>query len=345
MNEEENEKFRKDVKNLQTNLTRKNLLSSFIIQLICNERWRGRTSVAPIQNALSYLGSCGGMSSSISRLLSQFRVCKSNTSSQDMRKHVKLLNHQKFERDMRIIGSNLIEEDTKMEEEEELKILNANLEYKDSLLIVVYDNWQKNKVVSLSNKVGRDSTHLQFIVGYYIPTQPSSIHIGSLDRINFPFNITDCVDVLERSSSDHNFIDQDFFDFFSSFRPVQNHSISVLDTCNIPPVTANSGSEKDIEEHIIEKLLIERMGAGLKPTITGSDREPSNLHQKITNKRLCDGNSDPIKNIMNVPGRMHLEMHIFTSLATHQLYYFHNSVLFQKHLGIQTQAYGNFYHT
>jgi len=47
------------------------------------------------------------------------------------------------------------------------------------------------------------------------------------------------------------------------------------------PVTANSGSKKDIEEHIIEKLLIERMGVGLKPTITGSDPEPSNLHQKL----------------------------------------------------------------
>jgi len=84
----------------------------------------------------------------------------------------------------------------------------------------------------------------------------------------------------------------------------------VLDTSNFL-VQANSGSEKAISEQIIDALVTER------PLLTVSDPEPSHLHQKLTNKRLYKDELDPIRNIVNIPGRMHIEMDLLTSISTY----------------------------
>ena len=96
----------------------------------------------------------------------------------------------------------------------------------------------------------------------------------------------------------------------------------MLDTANFPPVQANSGSEKAISDQIIDALLTEKMRADQRPLLTVSDPEPSHLHQKLTNKRLYKDESDPIRNIVNIPGRMHIEMHLLTSISTYQPHLF-----------------------
>jgi len=125
---------------------------------------------------------------------------------------------------------------------------------------------------------------------------------------------------LDRSCNP-TLIDEKFNSFIKDL-PNANSNIFVLNTSNFPPVQANSGSEKAISEQIIDALLTEKMNADQRPILTVSDPEPSHLHQKLTNNRLYKDELDPIKNIVNIPGRMHIEMHLLTSIFTYQPHLF-----------------------
>jgi len=183
----------------------------------------------------------------------------------------------------------------------------------------MYDNWQKQKRVELSKIVGGDAKFLSFIVGYYIRSQPTQIDLSRIGQVNYQFERKDCEAALLRCED--SLIDGVFFSLFDQF-PKANHSISILDTSNFPPIEANSSSEKDINDEVIDSCLINTMKGHKRFIFSGSDPEPSFLHQKLTNKRLHLNDEDPIKNILNFPGRMHIEMHVLNSISSFQPYLF-----------------------
>ena len=302
LSNEEVTKKREKLALFQKQRKRKSKIARFIMEIICNERWNGKGPLTPMIESLSYLASCGSTSNSFGAILSKLRITKSLKVGTDMKRKVTNLTAGQFKSEM------------------ELSIhptIPPNLFY---WTIVGYDNYQKNKTVDISNQVGGKSTFIQLIVGYYMRSTPTSIDPLKFRGINFCFNKQDLDMCLERSFNE-TFIDTNFFNFFSDL-PQADSSISILHTSNFPPIRANSGSEKSINDQIIDSLLTDQMMASQRPILTVSDPEPSHLHQKITNKRLERDESDAIRNIVNVPGRMHIEMHIWTSICTYQPHLF-----------------------
>lgn len=272
-------------------LFRKRRVANMIIEIICNERWHGSTSLNPTINSVTFLGSSGGISKSLGRLLSSLRVSNSVEMGRQMRLHVATQCEAQFASDM------VVKDQTP--------------------LVVMYDNWQKGKAVALSKVVGGDSKFLSFIVGYYIEAQESNVELSTIGQVNYCFNLNDCETILGRSRDSPEMIDTVMFELLDQL-PVANSSVSILHTSNFPPIEANSGSEQDINDHVINETLIGRMKAGDRILLSGSDPEPSWLHQKLTNKRLSINRDDPIKKILNFPGRMHIEMHILNSMCSFQ---------------------------
>jgi len=129
-------------------LERKKKISRFLIEMIYSERWTGKAPLTPMVESLTYLSSCGSTSNSFGRILSKLKVSKSIQTGNDTKKYVMDLTREKFNQDM-------------------LKSIHPtagpNLHY---WMVVGYDNYQKNKTVHLSSKVGGDSSFIQLIVGF-----------------------------------------------------------------------------------------------------------------------------------------------------------------------------------
>jgi len=200
-----------------------------------------------------------------------------------MRSHITSLNAIKFHEDMENIGRGIGEDVNNIMDEEE-----------SNFLVVMYDNWQKQKRVELSKIVGGDAKFLSFIVGYYIRSQPTQIDLSRIGQVNYQFERKDCEAALLRCED--SLIDETFLSLFAQF-PKANHSISILDTSNFPPIEANSSSEKDINDEVIDSCLINTMKGHKRFIFSGSDPEPSFIHEKLTNKRLHLNDEDPIKHI------------------------------------------------
>ena len=280
------------------------MTAQFMIEIISNSRWRGRSHLCPSINILTYLARCGGMSRSLRDHLSSLRVLNSGEVGRRMRERVKEMVDEKFKSDFQFPC--------------ELEDFSPSLESgHPHLKISFIDNWQKNKRLVSSNSIEGTSTHLSYIVGYSSTTQPTTISLD-FEQVNYPFQFEDAVRLVQRINDEGE--DEELKVFFANF-PCSKQEVSTKLVQPLPPIRANSASIRDVEDHIIDGLFIDHMGGHTRNIISGSDPEPSLIHQKLTNQRLARDSDDPIKHIFNMAGRMHLEMHLLTSIASYAPYY------------------------